>query len=107
MTTVKIKNGDMIKISVQGHAGYNPGNDIVCAGISTLTYALLNYLGNESGANHISDFGYIQKSGDVRMWFNSRTMYAKELGAAINLFRTGMDMLEGRFPEYIKVEVEL
>lgn len=39
------KDGDRHKLSVQGHAGHGPpGGDIVCAGVSALSYALLGYL---------------------------------------------------------------
>jgi len=31
-------------MDLTGHAGYNPGNDVVCAGISALAYALVGEL---------------------------------------------------------------
>ena len=38
MTTVTFEKqqGGYVAITLVGHAGYNPGKDIVCAGISTL-----------------------------------------------------------------------
>lgn len=34
---------DRLRLSVNGHAGYAPnGSDIVCAGVSTLIYTLIN-----------------------------------------------------------------
>lgn len=39
------RNGNSYKLSVKGHAGYAMhGNDIVCAGVSSIAYALLGYL---------------------------------------------------------------
>lgn len=39
------KDGGRHKLAVQGHAGHGPpGGDIVCAGVSALSYALLGYL---------------------------------------------------------------
>ncbi|WP_434414568.1 ribosomal-processing cysteine protease Prp [symbiont of Argiope bruennichi] len=35
----------ILKISVSGHAGFNSyGNDIVCAGVSAVTFGFLEYL---------------------------------------------------------------
>lgn len=42
MTELKyIDNDGHIRVSIHGHAGYNPGNDVVCAGISALTFAMI------------------------------------------------------------------
>lgn len=38
------------ELSVKGHAGYaEPGSDIVCAGVSAITYALLGFLDANEG----------------------------------------------------------
>jgi uncharacterized protein YsxB (DUF464 family) len=34
---------------IEGHAGYNPGNDIVCSAVSALGYALVGALKNING----------------------------------------------------------
>ena len=33
-----------VKVSLDGHADFNPGNDIVCAGISTITFQMIGML---------------------------------------------------------------
>lgn len=39
------RNGNSHKLTVDGHAGYsNGGFDIVCAGISAITWTLIGYL---------------------------------------------------------------
>lgn len=44
------------RLTLDGHAGYNTGCDIVCAAISALVYALVGYL--ESGqADYVCDLG--------------------------------------------------
>lgn len=106
MTTVTIKGGDYIEITVKGHADYNPGNDIVCAGISTLAYALLNYLSDASEIGLIDDFTYSQKSGYIYMRFRSKMIAVGKIGGAVGMFQTGAEMLEWKYPEHIKVEVE-
>lgn len=43
---------------VRGHAGYSDeGNDIICAAVSGLVYALLGYLANEAIDSRINSFG--------------------------------------------------
>lgn len=106
MTTVTIKGGDYIKITVEGHADYNPGNDIVCAGISTLAYTLLNYLSDASGKGLIADFTYSQKPGYIYMRFCSKAIAVDRIGGAVGMFQTGAEMLGWKYPEHIKVEVE-
>ncbi len=40
-----LREEDTHKLSVQGHAGYDEtGRDIVCAGVSAISYALLGFL---------------------------------------------------------------
>jgi uncharacterized protein YsxB (DUF464 family) len=42
-----LREGSRHRLSVTGHAGYaTHGNDIVCAGVSSISYALLGYLHN-------------------------------------------------------------
>lgn len=54
MITVSAEiDGGSYALSLRGHAGYNPGNDPVCAGVSSLLFALLGYLRNNSG--HITE----------------------------------------------------
>ena len=51
MTTVEYTNrGSIHELSVNGHAGYaEPGSDIVCAGVSAITYALIGFLNANEG----------------------------------------------------------
>ena len=47
-----------LRMSVQGHAEYSSGgDDIVCAAVSGLVYALLGYLANEAVEFKINAFG--------------------------------------------------
>lgn len=48
MILVKIKRYDdnnIYSFAVQGHANYNPGDDIVCAAVSAITIGTVNALG--------------------------------------------------------------
>lgn len=106
MTTIKIKNGEITKISITGHADYDPGNDIVCAGISTLAYTMLNYLRQAEKNHWISGYSYREGPGDIRMEFKTHWMCVREITTTIDMFRTGMEMLESQYPDNVRVEVE-
>lgn len=104
-TKIRIKGGEIVEISVKGHADYNPGNDIVCAGISTLSYTLLNYLRQAEKEHWISEYSYTEEPGDIRMEFKAHWLFGREISTAIDVFRTGMEMLESQYPDNIRVEV--
>lgn len=107
MTTVRIRISKLtVEVSVKGHADYNPGNDIVCAGISTLSYTLLNYLRQAEKEHLVSDYSYTEEPGDIHMEFKGHWLFGREIGTAIDVFRTGMEMLESQYPDNIRVEVE-
>lgn len=46
MVTVEASFGDRCRLSVEGHAGYQAGQDIVCAGCSAVTGAFLQWAVN-------------------------------------------------------------
>lgn len=38
------RSGGICRLVVDGHAGYNPGNDIVCAGVSAIVRTLAEWM---------------------------------------------------------------
>lgn len=45
MIRVTAEQSDGIyRLVVEGHAGYNPGNDIVCAGVSAIVHTLAEWI---------------------------------------------------------------
>jgi len=52
MTNIYVEEcgNDMVEIKLVGHAGYKPGNDIVCASISTIAGFLAKRCEQISGA---------------------------------------------------------
>ena len=76
-----------------GHAGYAPaGQDIVCAAVSALMYALAGYL-EETGQAARSDIrrGYADVEG------------AQGCGAAFALVRCGMEQLAAAYPGCVEM----
>lgn len=89
---IRVRAGER-RITVSGHAGYAPvGQDIVCAAVSALTYALAGYL-EETGQAARSDIrrGYADIEG------------AKGCGAAFALVRCGMEQLAAAYPGCVEM----
>ena len=54
MTVAKAYEADeMYTIEIEGHAGYNPGNDIVCSAVSTLIQTFAASAENHVGGSTI------------------------------------------------------
>lgn len=58
-------------LRMEGHAGFNPGNDIVCAALSSQFFSLANYLdaiGASSSVEYdpVTGFGHISCRGGIR-----------------------------------------
>lgn len=89
---IRVRAGER-RITVSGHAGHAPaGQDIVCAAVSALTYALAGYL-EETGQAARSDIrrGYADIEG------------AEGCGAAFALVRCGMEQLAAAYPGCVEM----
>ncbi|HKM28318.1 MAG TPA: ribosomal-processing cysteine protease Prp [Anaerovoracaceae bacterium] len=100
MTTIICEN-DMRKytIMIDGHSGYNPGNDIVCASCSILTYTLLNALANMDTEEFDSkeyDGGFvIGVKGTRETW--------PEVKTVIETIMLGYELLQEQYPANVSV----
>ena len=84
-----------LRMSVKGHAEYSSGgDDIVCAAVSGLVYALLGYLANEAVEFKINAFG----SGVADIECSLRGEEAMKL-ACIGIWQISLT-----YPEYVEVE---
>ena len=80
-------------LTVEGHAGYAPkGQDIVCAAVSALVYALIGTLEEtENVAEMVLRPGYA-------------AVEAKKKTAAFDLVRCGLTQLADRYPDFVQVK---
>ena len=90
----KKENGKVYKIDVEamGHANFNPGNDIVCSAVSTLFYALGNYV--------------LQKDVDAKCVFEkgySKIQAEGNLHEAYEMFEGGLRLIKDKYPECIDI----
>lgn len=91
------KTENTYKFNAVGHADYNPGNDIVCAAVSCLTYTLAKRL-NQTGCNIPSD---VLKSGCASFSF-TRNKRTREI---LKTVKCGLEGLSSEYPENVKLEV--
>lgn len=95
-----VREGRQFKISIQGHAIYaEPGKDIVCAGVSALTYALVSRLEKIA-----PDSDMVVKEGDVRIKTLGR-IYTDILmiESTYDTVVSGLEQLAHAYPNYVKV----
>ena len=84
-------------LSVKGHAGYNPGNDIVCAAVSALVQTF------EASAREFTTDEIISslEDGDaVIAWPRAPT---KELSLLIDSLYLGLCMMAASYPNNVSV----
>lgn len=103
MVTVEFyrDNHGFTAMDLKGHAGYNPGNDVVCAGISALAFALVGTLKN------IQDISFtrLQYQNGVTVEIEP---FADETEQAVvdAVFMTvliGLKQIEKQYPNHIQV----
>lgn len=97
MTTVHIDNDDnLVDISITGHAGYGQiGDDIVCAGISALTFALI-YTFNAFNADVVD-----VSDGSVRIQARYDDAEAEYIQGVIDVAQWGYMALADKYPDYL------
>ena len=86
-----------VALSVQGHAGYNPGNDIVCAAVSALVQTF-EASAREFTTDEIKSS--LQDGDAVISWPRAPT---RELSLLIDSLYLGLCMMAESFPENITV----
>lgn len=96
-------NGNIVReMTVTGHAGYaEPGKDIVCAGVSTLTCALVGFV-----ENHGKPYDTVMDEGGG---YAKVVSYQSDesIEAAFELTLIGMMQVEMAFPKYVTVSSKL
>lgn len=91
--------GGRYKLRLRGHAGYNPGNDIVCAATSAIVFALMGYLANAK--EHISDTVTLDYApGEVSI----DVLGDDTLSPAFTMAYIGLAQIAESYPENIKIE---
>lgn len=86
-------------ITIKGHSGYAPiGEDIVCAGVSTLAYTLRARL------EEIKAWDYDVKDKHGEMTISCTiTPYDQDMEEAVEFAMTGFKLMAKHYPKWVKV----
>lgn len=96
MTNVVMeKRGMKYEITIHGHAGYRPGNDIVCAAVSMLTYTLAQVLKDMQEEGKL-DCEITLDCGNAE--FLIYPWNGEELETVLQVIKTGFELLVHKYP---------
>ena len=90
-------------MKLDGHAEYNPGNDVVCAGISALSFAMVGML------DHLK-VHYRRRKVDVGVDVEVDPFIVPEdqqvVDAVFMTCLTGLRQIEKKYPDHIEIREE-
>lgn len=95
---------DEYETLIEGHAGYAPiGHDIVCSAVSTLTYAVANWLCKQYNKGEIYAFRFVSTDNEqVILSFASRENEA--VTAVWEMFADALEQLASQYNQYIFIK---
>ena len=93
--------GDRYYLSAVGHAGYNPGQDIVCAGVSAILESLSIYLDN--CGDHARNTHQKREPGR----FVLRCSGDEAVGEAWKMACLGLLSIAEIYPSHVSVQFDL
>lgn len=100
MTTVKYFP-DQFRMEIKGHADFAPaGEDIVCAGVSTLTYALISAV--DEKPELLSHFYFNNLEAEIRVQCNPSEDMEDTCKTIFDTVFHGYQNLEESYPDHVK-----
>ena len=92
------RDGEMHTLFVRGHAGYaEKGQDIVCAGVSAIVYALIGWLENNLEAyvdiDETSGYVSISCEGD------------EKVEAVFYMAAIGIENIANTYPDHVDIDI--
>ena len=104
MTIVNVnRNNHRYDITIGGHAGFNPGFDIVCSAASMLTFTLMQALKNEFDAGYMKKFEMRHASGDVHIFAVPVRECRERVEIIVDTVMLGFEMLADQYPANVQV----
>lgn len=93
---------DKLLLIIEGHSGYGKtGEDIVCAGISAVTYAFVNCMLDEEASGNIKLIRNIIRDGYICLEIEFFDYSMERIKGMFDACITGLLMLEESYPQYI------
>lgn len=101
MTEIKYtERGDYARVSLSGHAMFSNDNDIVCAGVSAITYQMLNVLSRMECNEDIDGMQADIHDGFVIVTF--RVLNKDKWDTVWDVIRTGYENIAESYPENVR-----
>ena len=88
-------------MKITGHANYNPGNDVVCAGVSALGYALVGTLNNIKGLKFVKNV--VTDVIEVRIVPVDNRAIRHTVNVVFETVLIGLKQIALGYPEHLKV----
>ena len=103
--TVVLMNWEDMTLVASGHAGGGPkGQDIICAGVSALTQALLFTIQDaEKRGRCALEWSIDEDSGELKIKVRPYSGYYVEIRAYFRVIMTGLKHIAKVYPENIKI----
>ena len=96
---------DKALMIVEGHADFGAvGEDIVCAGISTIVGAFINSVLDEESNDRLKLHRKIIREGYVCLEIEKFDYSKERISGMIDGFLTGFVMLAEKYPQYVRIE---
>lgn len=93
-------NGETHDFSVRGHADYaSHGNDIVCAAVSGIMYALIGWLENNNEYVGICDIDI--GSGNVHIFCDG----TERAAAVFDMASVGLEQIAYKYPDHVSIDI--
>lgn len=94
------RDGEMHTLSVNGHAGYaEKGQDIVCAGVSAIVYALIAFLENNSEDTTFVSID--ENNGEVIIACEGD----ERVSAVFYMAAIGIENIMNTYPDHVDIDI--
>jgi len=93
--------GNAYYMTSEGHADYDPGNDIVCAAVSGIMYALAGSVTNLNGGGR-----KVIREGDGQMWIRYWPLDmedSRNMRVIWNTIVIGLLQIMKKYPDHVKL----
>jgi len=106
MTKIRM-DWQTMALTAEGHAGGGMphGENIICAGISSITQALLNYLMEEEAVGHVELKWHMnEKNGTLRIRAKPEAGHFRTTKACYRMAMSGLEAIRENYPQNIEIE---
>lgn len=95
------QKGEKVRISIVGHALFRPGNDIVCAGVSAITFQLITLAEELEDEKLIYDLLIEVRDGFVIMTFSLVPEMFERWDTMWRVIRIGYRNIAEQYPDNV------